>query len=314
MTIEAIVEKHKNGEYKDKFTAFGAVADVVIVYTDGTTTKTSGPCHACVNRVLNRNKPGVVITRSVPELAENPGAVLYFDWLVNRSFFSDVFLCKDAATNLKYGFIKRVDVEAAKWLGAAQLGRLPTSEYRENMLAVYDILASGFEIHPMLLTALATRLDFKTDSKRIYSSSSRVRQSVDGFLYNTGTTHLPFSKLNTSETLKEVCKDDPNKVTKFSASHLFNQGSWPSGCHQVLGGNDTSKNDLDINKLLSDMTAGAASLLFNAKEAVTGDYTYLWLNAVQLLHNKLGVNKDQKGFPTNLSVIEAYSKSLKLGA
>jgi hypothetical protein len=315
MTVEEILTAHANGNFLEKFKYPGTVVDAAIVYGDGSVTSVGGPCHACVSSSLKRNQElSVVITRSDPSLSTNPGALAYYDWLINRSFFSDVFLCKDAKLSLEKGFVKRTDVEAAKWLGAAQLGRLATSEYRNNMLAVYDILASGFDIHPTLLTFFATLTDFQTDGKAVYYNSDSLRNALRGTLYNYSTTHLPLYHFNSSKLVKEACKDDPNKPYLFKGKPCFNQGRWPSGSHSVLTAEiDGNGNSQDVKTLLQETLAGQGSLLFNAVATKTSVYVYLWEAAVNVLKEKdPAVNRGKTAM--NLTTLEAFSKQHNLGA
>jgi hypothetical protein len=252
-------------------------------------------------------------------LVNNQGAVMFYDWLINKSFFADVFLCKDPVLSLQHGFVKRVDVSAAKWLGAAQLARLSTSEFKINMHAVYDILASGFDIHPTLLVILATELGLVTDKKTIKVQKLGSLDYAKRALSCTHSSHLPFCHADTPETLKALCKDDPNKpIWSRSYQTLFSEARWPAFSNQVVceETRETGTNRQRVTEMINGLLRGTPSLLFNLVETVEVGYTSLWQDAIQELKVKVNPSNDVAkggGTPINLSPIELLSKELKLG-
>lgn len=316
MEIAQLLESHAKGyfeEFHDKKAKH--VTYSLIINNDGSKFTAMGPCHACVDRNLKRDKALAVITYTDNSLASNPGAIAYYDWLINKSFFSDVFLCKDAELSLRYGFVKTIDVNAAKWLGAAQLCRLPTSEYKHCAEAMYDILASGWEIHPMLLTFLACTANFNSNGK-IVSADHYIFSRYTKSFTNGQTTHLPFTGIVSEAHLKDLCKDDPEKEILASLRQpSFKVGRWPSGSHSVLVNNKITYDPPapSITNMLNQIVSGPASVLFNAQEEK--GYTPLWEKAVYELIRNLPNNKTNKnvGKGINLTAIEQLSKKLKLG-
>jgi hypothetical protein len=315
MLKEKVLADHAEGKYLKYFIKSNAVVDAMIVYSNDNFYHTTGPCHACVSNSLKREDglDSLVITRSDPELVNNEGAVLYYDWLINRSFFSDVFVCKDVKLSLLNGFVKDSKAEAAKWLGAAQLSRLATSEWKSNMLAVYDVLASGFNIHPMLLTFFATQFNWLSSGKVISHNSQKLQNSTNS-LFHYSTVHLPFTYFSTVGLIKESCKDDPNKSYRFKKSHSFSTGRWPresSSC--LVPGAISSINDKEVSSLIYKTLTGAPSLLFNLKEKEDTEYTCLWEKAVNVLLAKTQPYSENKA-GLNLTALEDFSKQFSLGA
>jgi hypothetical protein len=317
MEVAQILEAHAKGsfeEFHDK--AAKHVTYSLIINNDGSRSTAMGPCHACVDRALKRDRAVAVITYTDNTLVNNPGAIAYYDWLINKSFFSDVFLCKDAALSLRYGFVKKIDVNAAKWLGAAQLCRLPTSEYKSCAIAMYDILASGWEIHPMLLTFLACTASFSSNGK-VISANHNVLANYKAYFSNTQTTHLPFTGVSSNAELIEFCRDDPNKEIAAALSTVnFKNSKWPSGSHGILTKNryNQGRPSDDIMEMLTSCMVGPASILFNAKEEK--EYKSLWEPSINTLLASLpnyNQETNRAGKNINLSAIEQLSKKLKLG-
>jgi hypothetical protein len=319
MDMQTLLKKHSEGGFESYFEGWRlnpSAMNACVVHTDQIRTA-KGACHASVNTQIIRDKALAVITMGDNTLTENAGAIQYYDWLLNKSFFSDVFLCKDPVLSLKYGFVKRVDISAAKWLGAAQLSRLSTSEFQTNLKAVYDILASGFDIHPMLLTVIATDLNFASDGKFIFARKPAFLKQVTSYWYSSNNAHLPFCYLDTKDKLKEMCKDDPTKEFTWIGNHerLFNQGSWPYKSNSILAKGAGEQSIVDTSKEyqeLSEMLNSSPSILFNAKLEDAGDYKVLWPEAVLSMVAALRINQG-KGTPVSLTPLENLSKTLKLG-
>ncbi len=325
MDIETVLKKHAMGFYETVFGVHYKTESAMVGYVAHATDsedapsingKAVGACHASVNTIINRNTAVAVITMADRDLAENKGAIQYYDWLINKSFFSDVFLCKDPVLSLKYGFVKKIDVSAAKWLGAAQLSRLSTSEFKKDMKAVYDILASGFDIHPMFLTLLTTELNFVSDG-RIVTTTRRARiDSLCNVLCSSHYAHLPFYYLDSIAKLKQACKDDPNKPQYYVARGSFREGRWPSGSNRILcdnAGYSDNRVDAKIQQAVLGLLQGTSSLLFNSAVVAEVDYTFLWEEAVLELRKKVQSPVSSVGTAVNLSSIELLSKTLKLG-
>lgn len=328
MDIETLLKKHSAGLYDAVFDSYRGSGNCVTSYSVHSTEPEhgyerkyigQGACHAVINRTIDRPTALAVITMADRTLETNKGAILFYDWLINKSFFSDVFLCKDPVLSLKYGFVKRLDISAAKWLGAAQLSRLSTSEFKIIMKAVYDILASGFEIHPMLLLLIATEFSFQTDGKIIKTlKKARIDQLTREVFYCYNSSHLPFNVVNNKEILKEICKDDPNKeITHAPYLELFNRASWPNDSNLILSRKmkrnfDKENNDELITGMLKNLVSTTPSLLFGAVNTAT-NYTYLWPKAVELLKLSLPNKASINGLGINLSGLEIISKQLKLG-
>lgn len=278
--------------------------------------KVVGACHAGVNSVIQRETAVAVITMADKDLVDNRGAVQFYDWLINKSFFSDVFLCKDPVLSLKYGFVKKIDVSAAKWLGAAQFARLSTSEFKLNMKAVYDILASGFDIHPIFLLVLATELGFVSNGRTI---SATRKSRIDGLslcLSSGSYSHLPFYYLDTVSKLKEACKDDFTKPLNYVVPDSFRHGRWPNSSNKILckdSGYHSGSTDVHIRSAISGLLQGTSSLLFNSATVADLAYTFLWEEAVVELKKTLHSPNSMTGISVNLSSIELLSKTLKLG-
>jgi hypothetical protein len=315
MELAAILKDHSEGKFQ---TYLGKeshhVTTSVIVHNDGVIKTASGPCHACVDREMRKGKTVAIITKADSSLADNAGAIAYYDWLINRSFFSDVFLCKDPVLSLKYGFVKTADINAAKWLGAAQLARLSTSEYKQSAKAIYDILASGWEIHPMFLTFLACTTSFSSNGKMIFANSVSFN-SYTSKVTNQQTTHLPFFGVSTEQDLIEFCKDDSKKpLSNFlNQTSTFNQAKWPSGSHKILLERNYNFETAvqSITTAIQNCIHGLPSLLFNAKEV--GNYKPLWEKAINSLKATLPNKAGIQGKGINLSSLEQLSKQLKLG-
>lgn len=332
MDIQTLLQQHANGFYDSAFeTRWGsgnAMTGYAIHSTDlpdsiYTTKLASGACHASINSILNRDTALAVITMADRTLTDNPGAVQFYDWLINKSFFSDVFLCKDPVLSLRHGFVKRLDISAAKWLGAAQMSRLSTSEFKVHMKAVYDILASGFDIHPMFLTLLSTELGFVSNGKTIQVSKPRRIDDIASCLYSNNSSHLPLVYCNSTRILKEICKDDCNKDFSFDFNyrHTFKEQRWPIHSNVILckesRNGDGGYNDQPLVEALKSLTKGSASLLFNI-EMVEVPYTSLWDEAIIDLKSFIcssakGATMTLSNLPINLSGIEQLSKTLKLG-
>jgi hypothetical protein len=328
MDIQTLLKQHSEGFYDAVFADYrnsqSAMTGYVVHTTDAVGTynpkkRVSGACHAGISSAMDRANALAVITMADNRLEINKGAIKFYDWLINKSFFSDVFLCKDVELSLKYGFVKRVDVSAAKWLGAAQLSRLSTSEFKNDMKAVYDIMASDFDIHPLLLLYIATELGFVSDGKHIKATKSARMQHMKNCAYSTNSAHLPFCYLDSSAKLKEICKDDPNKPFTWNPNFArkFNESSWPNNSNTILCA-ASKEPEASYETLLTNsfkgLLEGTASMLFNATVAIEQNYSFLWEDAVTELKSKVLVGMDSKGgVPINLSTVELLSKQLKLG-
>jgi len=328
MNLQDVLVKHAAGFYDQAFDGLwdsGSVMTGYIVHdndpADGinTRSKISGACHASVNTYIHRPTAVAVITMADRKLVDNPGAVAYYDWLINRSFFADVFACKDPILSLNHGFVKQIDVSAAKWLGAAQLCRLSTSEFKNQMKAVYDVIASGFDIHPALLTVLATELNWVSDRKTIKATRSARINNIHTSFYSGNSSHLPFVYLETEEVLKDLCKDDPNKPIEDIYRETFRNVRWQNASNYVASRfmkNYTGSNSQRIRDAMLGLTQGTPSMLFNLQEAVQEvPYLFLWEDAVKELKSKVAreTNTNVNGVGMNLTAIELLSKTLKLG-
>jgi len=325
MDIQTLLKQHSEGFYERVFGQYYGTQNAMtgyIVHVDDPEggivdrSKVVGACHASVNTAIRRDIALAVITMADKSLETNEGAVQYYDWLINKSFFSDVFLCKDPVLSLRYGFVKRVDISAAKWLGAAQLSRLSTSEFRLNMKAVYDILASGFDIHPMLLTMLATELSFSSDGKKINSGRTSRVAPLARSMVSTQYSHLPFYVLDTVNKIKEACKDDTTKRFDWIEQTPFNVSRWPSRSNYILcqnAGDVADTIDTAIHTAISGLLSGTSSLLFNTAKEEATDYAFLWEEAIIDLKGRLPRETTLSGSPVNLSSLEQLSKKLKLG-
>lgn len=325
MDIQTLLLQHAEGAFDRVFSANNA--GYVVKATTVRETDTGpvpgrlhlGPCHACVSREMHRPSTIAVITASDPTLVDNPGAVAFYDWLINRSFFSPVFLCKDPVLSLKNGFLKRVDVNASRWLGAAQLSRLATSEYKLSMKAVYDVLASGYKIHPLLLVLLSSNQYWSTNGKQVHAKSGYT----DTMTYNNGYTHLPMVYLKSKELLKEACLDNPDKpiANRFLDQDVnlqFKQTGWKTSSNQILT-LDPQSNSGSMDPTLKQYmqqafpSKGQSSLLFGHKEVQT-DYTCFWPYAVKELQRLTRSSSDLKGQqPVVLEPLVELSALLKLG-
>ena len=328
MDIQTLLQQHANGFYDRVFDGVWdspAVMNGYVVHStdqEGSYVPRSavaGACHATVNSVIDRATALAVITMPDRKLANNEGAILFYDWLLNKSFYSDAFLCKDPVLSLKHGFVKTIDISAAKWLGAAQLCRLGTSEFKHDMLAVYDILASGFDIHPLLLVLLTTELGFISDKKVVKAKHASKISKLKIGLVSSHSSHLPLQYIENVKTLKEVCKDDPNKPL-WSPAHedTFRQKRWPNGSNTVASKgmyNFYGQNEAAITELIDSLLKGTPSMLFNlAEEVMKTAYTPIWQDAIEELKCHLVLSKKiVDGVPINLSGLELFSKLNKLG-
>ena len=323
MDIQTLLQQHAAGEFNQVFD--GNTSTYIVKATSVRDTDTGpvrgrlhqGPCHACVSREMSRPHTIAVVTKSDPNLVDNAGAVKFYDWLLNRSFFSDVFLCKDPKLSLAHGFVKRTDINSSRWLGAAQLSRLATSEYKLQAMAIYDVLASGYEIHPLLLILLATNTGWSTDGKRI-SARSGFSETVT---WCQGYTHLPFVFLRTAEQLKEACVDNPEKpvAERFlnrEALQHFRITGWKSNSNQILtvapqGTNGTLDGLLHSKLYKTFPTTGTGSPLFGAEKEEVG-YDYLWPFAVKEIQRLCRTSTQQKGGQAvNLTALVELSKELR---
>jgi hypothetical protein len=327
MDIETLLRQHSEGFYEAVFNIHrNSEAAMIgyIVHDDDQVGSynpkgyVQGACHAPVNSAIRRDKALAVITMANNKLAENEGAIQFYDWLINKSFFSDVFLCKDPVLSLRYGFVKRVDISAAKWLGASQLARLSTSEFKHYMQAAYDILASGFDIHPMLLLLVTTELNLVSDKKTVKATKQPRIKSIETSLHCVNSSHLPLVYVESVQALKDICKDDPNKPFNWIRQVTFKEERWPYSSNNILSslaGDYRGKNDEAISEAFKGLTRGTPSLLFNiAAEVVETNYTSLWQEAIEDLKSFIVTDKKTKdGIPINLTAIELLSKELKLG-
>lgn len=331
MDIATLVRQHAEGFYDTVFQNYRGSQSAMVGYVVHDNDETyplgfntnklvTGACHASVNNAIVRDKALAVITMADASLAENEGALQFYDWLINKSFFSDVFLCKDPVLSLRHGFVKRVDVSAAKWLGAAQLSRLSTSEFKLYMHAVYDVLASGLEIHPLLMLMLATELNLTSDKKMILCNRPGRLNNISDLFYSHNSAHLPFIYAATAECLQELCKDDPTRGFTWVRDHdkLFTEMRWPNGSNQILSvkTNNGTQNDWTIAEAMSSFLRGSPSMLFNAATTVEANYNFIWEEAVEELKKfvyRSQPNAPTNGTPINLSGIETLSKQLKLG-
>jgi hypothetical protein len=332
MDIQTLLVKHAAGGFECAFQNSRGSASCMTGYIVHDTDPEQGyvksmlvhgACHAAVSSSIKREKALAVITMADNTLVNNEGAIKFYDWLINKSFFSDVFLCKDPVLSLKYGFVKQIDVSAAKWLGAAQLCRLSTSEFKVWMHAVYDILASDFDIHPMLLVVLATELCFTTDKKVIKATRAAKLQSIASSFYCANSSHLPLAYVNHEKILKDICKDDPTKPIEAKYLGTFREGRWPNNSNGILTKETLStnviQNSLEISEALKSLTKGNPSMLFNLTEAMLEvPYQSIWESAITELksyvYSNLSNGTNGEGVPINLTGIELFSKKLNLGA
>jgi hypothetical protein len=327
MDIQTVLRQHAEGFYDNAFDNHRKSTWAMTAYIAHSTDQegaivphkiVNGACHAPINNAIDRRTALAVITMADQRLADNPGAVQFYDWLINKSFFSDVFLCKDPVLSLRYGFVKQIDVPAAKWLGAAQLARLTTSEFKEFMFSVYDVLASGFDIHPMLLLLVATELNLMSDKKTVKATRTSRLSSLYQSFHSSNSAHLPLVYVETAEALKAICKDDPTKEYPWVANDSFRQTRWPANSNTILYKKTRDYNGVnspEITDAMLGLNRGTASMLFNvANEVVQAGYTALWQDAIDEL--KVMVIKDSKardGIAINLTPLEMLSKQLKLG-
>ena len=324
MDIETLLRSHAAGAFEQVFALSNKsqVVRATSVREEDTgpveNRRYAGPCHACVNREILRPSTFAVITESDPTLVENEGAILFYDWLINRSFFSDVFLCKDPVLSLRYGFVKSTNVNAARWLGAAQLSRLATSEYKLSAKAIYDILSSGFKIHPLLLVLLATNLGWSTNGRAILSKKTISNYSM----HCAGLTHLPMIHFHNEELLKEACIDSPNKPTlaRFSNENpqtFFKHVSWSQGSNSILTVAPQSNGEMSRNLYLKleGMFPGnnKGSSLFGKVEGKL-DYTCFWPKAVKELQKSYRPSSEVAGGrEVYLEPLVTLTKQLNLG-
>jgi hypothetical protein len=327
MDIQTVLRQHAEGFYDQIFEGYRNSTYAMTGYVahnddpEGsyrTRGIVQGACHAAVNSAIYRDKALAVITMADNKLENDQGAIQFYDWLINKSFFSDVFLCKDPVLSLRHGFVKRVDVSAAKWLGAAQLARLSTSEFKKFMHAVYDILASGYDIHPMLLLLVATELNLVSDKKTVKATRTSRVKSLRDSLHSSNSAHLPLVYAESVAALKDMCKDDPNKPFGWVNQISFTEGRWPSNSNYILSPlakEYTGRNEFELQQSFSEIMRGNGSMLFNtAAEVVEVDYTSLWQDAIDELKSFIITDKaDSNGVPINLTPIEMLSKQLKLG-
>jgi len=329
MDIQTVLRQHAEGFYDKAFNDYRNSSWVMTGYIAHDTDPereinpkcvVQGACHAAVNRVINRNTALAVITMADNKLVDNPGAIEFYNWLINKSFFSDVFLCKDPVLSLRYGFVKRIDVAAAKWLGASQLARLSTSEFKQFMHAVYDILASGFDIHPMLLLIIATELNLISDKQLVKATKTSRLLTIYEDFHSSNSGHLPFVYARSNATLKDICKDDPTKEFGWIKQDSFKDSPWPINSNYILSSSTKvydGKNSPEIREALKAITIGTGSMLFNlAKKTEKLEYTSIWQDAIDEL--KAFAFKDNlkaalNGVAINLTPLEMLSKKLKLG-
>jgi hypothetical protein len=328
MNLQEVLSQHAQGFYDSVFNEYWNSASVMtgyIVHQDdaiGAINKrcfVQGACHAAVNSSINRANAVAVITMPDRTLVNNAGAVQFYDWLINKSFYADVFVCKDPILSLRHGFVKTMDVSAAKWLGAAQLCRLGTSEFKFYMHAVYDILASGLDIHPALLVVLATELKLVSDKKTIKATAHQRLGNIAQNFYCANSSHLPFVYLESIAALQDVCKDDPNKPIAVEYQATFRQSRWQNSSNLVASRLMKAWNgntDNVLNTCLRNLTQGTPTLLFNLEPMVQEvPYLFLWEDAVKDLKDKVcqKFTNTTAGTALNLSSLEELTKAYKLG-
>lgn len=300
-----------------------------------TTGLTSGPCHACVNTIMSRPNTDAVLTYTVaPEF--HKGAVKWFNWLANKSPFASAFLSKDGKKIIENkGFLLTTKVHSALWLGAAQLGRLYTSEYRQQAKMIYACLEEGLEVNPLLLALLATNLTFVVnDKKEIYSlyNLENLRYRTQSS-YVAASGHFPLSDFpedvsyfkdwfSESEDRSFNPKHDAD-IKANSADKQFKQKTWQGYSNTVLQVDPANKLNIgDSAWLMSETLKGEGTKLGQlpkeaAKEA---EYTSLWPKASKMLEDylfKTSVAKTKSGAagiqPINLQPLVKLTKDLGLG-
>lgn len=313
MTLEEMIEAHAKGEF-DKFRKLGSGSMVgVMVKSDGDHKYTSGACHANVKYLISRDSLGF-ITFTNPEVVGLPGAALYYDWLINRSAFSGAFLCKDVQTNLRHGFLKRLDYNAAAWLGAAQLSRLSTGEYRDSMKAVYATLENDHKIHPMLLTValgggMAT---YENNQIRLGLSAAESLFENGGSSY----THLPFKTFRGEEDFKSVCEDRPEKIDPTPENWLCRKAGWPYNSSSVLYAKKTpSSYSQRLRSIAKQLYEGFPTTFGLTTVLEEGPYEDLWEAATTKLKRRVfTTTTDKQVVPINLGPLEELTRVLNLGA
>ena len=114
----------------------------------------SGPCHGAfmssnLSRVIASGNTIEFLLSSVQNLqVGKEGVVAYFDWLVNRSPWRDVFITKDPEDIIKNGWVVSPNFPSNFVTSALIATRFVTESYTHVILERYnvykDILAMGF--------------------------------------------------------------------------------------------------------------------------------------------------------------------------
>lgn len=326
MSLQDILKVYTETDYFIKECSQGArayVASGAIIKEDFTEdnkliSKYSGPCHASMRQYADTYQ--YCHTAVHPDIAKNKGAVLFFDWLINKSAFRDCFVTKDPEACVTKGTIKTHDYDGPAFLAAAQLARLSTSEYRESFKTICAIMEDGYDIHPMLLLAMCV-LTGTTVRGRYYTTMQPGKASWDSF-----TSHLPlsFGGLCRLNSLKAFCYD--GVIQQKEATKLCVTKSW-AGSQSCLVTPFRlqlfpKSANIDFNKKPMHFMAGIATKVGVRPEAVVEEKEtkklVAWEKAVEhftelFMAEELAKNKAAGGRHIDLLALENLSKTLKLG-
>jgi hypothetical protein len=151
--------------------------------------------------------------------------------------FSDIFLCKDPMTNLRHGFLMDADASADRFLGAAQIARLSTSEMKSQYKVITKVMNLGLNIHPLILIWMATNIYARMDGD-IAKTGERTDYVSNSFSYNylyaTHSSHLPFcGNLKSIEQVKTYVEDRTDKADYSQLSPL-STACWGADSRQVF--------------------------------------------------------------------------------
>jgi len=273
-----------------------------------------GPCHAVVR---HQAKNYDYCYTAVDPAYNSKGAVIYYDWLLNKSSLRDSFITKDPELAGEKGIIQTLNFNGPGWLAAAQLARLSTSEYKFIFKAVCKVLEEGYEIHPMLLLLCA-----QVSSLGISKANGHYTTATFPYSMFISNSHLPFcggdfSTLNMSL----LCNDSklPNEV----ATHLKVSGSW-NGSNSCFFNGDraTAISNVVKQNTIYNKPFQKEKILIGSRKKLDADLInskpveVIWSSAKDYFKKMLDAPVNINGSTTrgflSFSALEQITKSLQL--
>jgi len=258
----------------------------------------AGPCHGGVGH----GAPDYIYTTTNPAIGEQPGVIMFFDWLVNKSCFRELFITKDPVVCAKQGTIMTTECDPKLFLNASQLCRLPTSEFIAEFAMLTSILEDFGDIHPLLLLLVIRNLAGVITNEGVYWLNSPGNQFL-----NT-SHHLPVLGITTEENLKVYCDNTPTKVPYTKT--FKEQGSFGVYCSQLMLRGITPKTStpLDLTVLKGKVKYSKGGLIKG-----TAEFDFPWKASIKALTKKTNNTLGGKDNYLDIEELKNICNKLKLG-